>query len=358
MAKYHIYVTGLNASDDPSSGLGVIRCLQQMKGEGLKIIALTYELLDGVSYLDKIVDAVYVVPSPHDNEQAFINRLSQIVDSTKVNALVPNLDFEIQYLSKIQFELRELGIKALLPSLKSLEFCARENLFRLGEEAEVLTPLNIPVYDFQQIYSALTYYPFQYPLILKAAKGLSTFVYSWEEVKVFSNRLSAQWGWPIIIQQFVPGEEFSVAALADRRHHLAGYVCMKKILKSKNGSIWMGSTVQDNEVLDMTQRIIKKISWTGPLEIEFVKLSNTSQIFLIELKPRFPSWIQLAAQAECNIVKTAIMLAFNKKVDPLKDYKTGIMFARSEMEITCDIGRLAQLATRKELIYNDSQGSH
>ena len=60
----------------------------------------------------------------------------------------------------------------------------------------------------------------------------------------------------------------------------------------------------------------------------------------------------MAAQAQCNMVKTAVMMAFNKKIDAVKEYKTGIMFARSEMEITCDIGRLAQLATRKELIYH------
>ena len=351
MAKYNIYVTGLHATDDPSPGLGVIRCLKENADTSIKIIGLTYGLLDGSAFLNHLVDEVYTVPFPLHNEEAYLARLSQIVDPMKINVLLPNLDFEIEILSSLTHELKDLGLNVLLPKETVVQLCKKENIISLSQKTEILCPYSFTIDSPSQIEIAIVALP--YPLVVKAVHGDSIVVYDWQEAVVFIQRLAQRWGWPIVLQSFIAGDEFSVVALADRRHQVVGSVCMKKIVKSKNNAVWMGATVQEDECITLAKKLINQIQWVGPIEVNLIKLPNFPTYYLSDVHPRFPSWIQLACKAGCNLVKSAVLIALKKEVKPCEDYKTGILFARSEMDITCDIGQLAKFALEKELIYHE-----
>lgn len=351
MAKYNIFVTGLHATDDPSSGLGVIRCLREIADPSMKIVGLTYGLLDGSAFLNHLVDEVYTLPFPLHNEEAYLARLSQIVDPIKINVLLPNLDFEIEILSNLTHELKDLGLNVLLPKETAVGLCKKENIIALSEKTGILCPYSFTINSPLQIEVAIAALP--YPLVVKAVHGDSMVVYDWQEAVVFIQRLAQRWGWPIVLQSFIAGDEFSVVALADRRHHVLGSVCMKKIVKSKNNAVWMGATVQEETCLTLAKKLISQIQWVGPIEVNLIKLTNSPTYYLSDVNPRFPSWIQLAAKAGCHLVKSAVLTALKKEVKPCEEYKTGILFARSEMDLTCDIGQLAQFALKKELIYHE-----
>ena len=128
---------------------------------------------------------------------------------------------------------------------------------------------------------------------------------------------------------------------------------MKKIVKSKNNAVWMGATVHEETCIDLTKKLINQIEWVGPIEVNLVKLTNAPTYYLFDVHPRFPSWIQLACKAGCNLVKSAVLIALKKEVKTCEEYKTGILFARSEMDLTCDIGQLAKFALEKELIHHE-----
>jgi carbamoyl-phosphate synthase large subunit len=351
MAKYNIFVTGLNATDDPSSGLGVIRCLKETADSSIKIIGLTYGLLNGTSFLNHLVDEVYAVPFPLNNEEAYLSRLRQLIDPTKINVFLPNLDFEIEILSHLTHELRDLGLNLLLPKESAIQLCKKENIVLLSQKTGILCPYSFTIYSPSQIDTGIVALP--YPLIVKAVKGDSIVVYDYQEAIVFIQRSVQRWGWPIVLQSFIPGDEFSVVALADRRHRVTGSVCMKRIVKSKNHAVWMGATVQEEMCLTLAKKLIEDIQWIGPIEINFIKLANPPTYYICDVHPRFPSWIQLACKAGCNLVKSAVLLALKKEVKPYEGYKTGILFARSQMDSNCDIGQLAKLAIEKELIYHE-----
>ncbi len=350
MAKYNIYVTGLNVTNDPCSGLEVIRCLKEIGDSSIKIIGLAYGVLDGVAFLEHLVDEVYTIPSHLDNEEAFLSRLGEIVDPQKINILLPNLDFEIEAFANLTHELKDLGLNVLLPKVAAVEFCKQENIVALSQKTGILCPYSFPIYCPSQINNAITALP--YPVVVKGAKGDSVVVYTYQEAIVFIERMAQRWGWPIVLQSFILGDEFSVVALADRRHRVLGSVCMKRMVKSKNHAIWMGATVHEETCIALAKKIVSEIQWVGPIEINIIKLTDAPTYYLSEVYPRFPSWIQLACKAGCNLVKSAILLALKKEVDACEEYKTGIIFSRSEMEFTCDIGQLAKLTLEKELIHH------
>lgn len=353
MAKYHIAVTGLNAADNPCPGISVIRSLKAGAGDDVRIIGLTYEMLCSASYDKSLMDEVYQVPFPQDEEEKYLSRMEEILKKTRIDVLIPNLDFEIPILSKLEPDLRDLGLKLLIPSESALGQCGKENLPQLAQSTEIPVPYSLVFKDRRQITTTASY--FTYPLVVKAAHGEANLVYSLEEAIVFSNRLASLWGWPLIMQQYIRGDEYCVASLADRRQMIIGSVCMKKIRKSKNGTAWMGGTAKDDTLMEFTQKIIDQLKWVGPLEIEFIKEQNSNRYYLVEINPRFPAWIELAAKAGCNLPMASVKVALREKAVPFYDYKTGILFARSAMDIICDISCLGQLATKKELIYHEDK---
>lgn len=357
MAEYCIAITGLNAADVPCSGINVVRSLKQGfcagKDSQIKIIGLAYELLCSASYVEGLFDEVYYVPFPHQDEDKYLSRISEITEKRKIDVLIPNLDFEIAVMSKLEPELRDLGIRLLIPSESALTQSKKENLGQLEKLAGIEVPYSIVFSDRRQITQSAA--NFAYPLVVKAANGEAYVVYSLEEAIVFSNRLIATWGAPLIMQKFIKGDEYSVAAVADRRQRILGSVCMKKILKSRNGATWIGVTTKDEALISIVKRFIERLRWVGPLELEFIKEQTSGKYFLIEVNPRFPTWIHLTTVANCNLPLAVVKAALHQKIEPYPGYKNGILFARSAMDVTCDISQLGKLATKKELFYYEDK---
>ncbi len=353
MSRLTVALTGLNAADIPCPGISVVRSLREEMGQDIKIIGLAYELLCSTSYADSLLDEVYCVPMPQEGEYRYLSRMAEIAVKTRVDMLLPNLDFEIAAIARLESELRDIGFRVLVPSESAVTQCKKENLPRLAEFLDIDCPRSVVIHDQRQISTSASY--FTYPLIVKAANGEACIVYSLEEAIVFSKQLASLWGWPLILQEFIKGDEYCIASLSDRRQDIVGSVCMKKLLKSKTGTAWMGVSAKEDLAIDFARKIMAKLKWVGPVEIEFIKETVTGRFFLIEINPRFPAWIQLAAKAGCNLPVAAVKVAMRQKVEPFLSYKSGILFARSAMDITCDVSRLGQLATRKELIYHEDK---
>ncbi len=353
MTKITVAITGLNAADAPCPGISVIRSLRQEAGSNIKIVGLAYELLCGTSYAPDLLDEVYSVPYPQEGQDAYLARMIEIVEKCKIDVLIPNLDFEISALSSMESELRDLGIRMLIPSESALQQCKKENLLKLAQSIDIDCPHSIVFSDQRQITHTASY--FTYPLIVKAANGEACIVYSLEEAIVFAKQLASLWGWPLIMQEFIKGDEYCVAAMADRRQEVIGSVCMKKLHKSKSGTAWMGVTTKDENLIERARKIIEKLKWVGPLEVEFIKEPDFGRYYLVEINPRFPAWIELATIAGCNMPSAVVKIALRQKMDPYLSYKSGILFARSAKDITCDVSRLGQLATRKELHYHEEK---
>jgi carbamoyl-phosphate synthase large subunit len=53
--------------------------------------------------------------------------------------------------------------------------------------------------------------------------------------------------------------------------------------------------------LEISQKVISKISWKSGMELEFMKSETTGEYYLLEINPRFPAWVYLAPGAGQNL---------------------------------------------------------
>ena len=342
-----IGVTGLNATDNPAPGVGVIRALQASALPGERFIGLAYDAMDPGVYAPEIVPDVYLLPYPSQGMQAFLARLREVQERTGMDVIIPTLDAELPSFIDAAAELREMGIATFLPTREQLDLRSKSNLADLGRRADIATPATAVVASPSEL--AMIHQKVTYPLFVKGIYYGASIAYGLDDALVAFHKVVAQWGLPVIVQSQIPGEEFNVVALGDGRGGLCGCVAMKKMVITDKGKGWAGVTVRDPALIALTRSFMKATRWRGPCEIELIR-SQQGGYYLIEINPRFPAWVYLSATAGVNLARATVELALQRPVTPLPDYAAGKMFVRISLDQPASIEDFQRVVTTGELV--------
>jgi carbamoyl-phosphate synthase large subunit len=344
--KITVAITGLNNIDNPGPGIPVIRGILESKIFDAKIIGLAYESLEPGIYMRELVNKSYHIPYPTAGSDILLKRLEYINSIEKIDVLIPNFDAELYTFMKASAELEKMGIKTFLPTLPQFEERQKTLLPVYGKKYKVIVPHSRPIFSEKEIYDLSR--DFTYPLVVKGKYYDAYIAYSTEQAKMYYYKISAKWGLPIIIQEFVEGTEVNVVALGDGNGNTVGAVPMRKQYITDKGKAWSGITLDDSALLSITKKLIKKTKWRGGMELEMIKTKD-NEYHLIEINPRLPAWVYLAVGAGQNLPEALVMLALGMKVTPFTKYLKGKLFLRYSYELICDISEFEKLTHYAEL---------
>jgi carbamoyl-phosphate synthase large subunit len=189
---------------------------------------------------------------------------------------------------------------------------------------------------------------FEYPVLVKGKFYDAYVAYNHDQVKSYFNKISAKWGTPIVIQEFVHGSEFNVTGLGDGLGNTIASVPMRKQYITDKGKAWGGVSIADHKILDLTNSFISQTKWRGGFELELMK-DKQNDFYLLEINPRMPAWIYLAVGVGQNIPEALVKLALGEEVKPFTEYKVGKMFVRYSWDMIVDIEEFQQISTYGEL---------
>ena len=347
-----IGVTGLNNTDNPGPGIPVIRGLRDSDEFEVRIIGLAYENLEPGIYMKDLVDKTYQIPYPSTGEEAFIQRLEQIHEKEQLDLIIPNFDAELHTFMKSKEHLESLGIKTYLPTFTQFEERDKTNLPEYGEKYDIKVPFSKAITSYADINNLRK--DFDYPVLVKGKFYDAYIAYNPEQVINHFNKISAKWGIPVIIQEFIRGTEVNVVALGDGEGNTIAAVPMRKQYITDKGKAWGGIAIGDEKLLKLTKKLIKDTNWRGGMELEMIKNAN-GEYYLIEINPRIPAWVYLAVAAGQNIPEALVKLALGKKVRPFKSYEIGKMFIRYSFDMIGDITQFEQLSMSGELDLSKSE---
>jgi len=342
-----IAVTGLNATDNPGPGVPVIRSLKMAKDFQGSIIGLAYDSLDPGIYMEGLVEKAYIIPYPSGGLEPLLERIKLIHEKEKLDLIIPTLDSELYGFVKLQPKLNQMGIKLFLPTLEQLNIRAKDNLFKFCEDNQIKVPKNFLVSSLHDLYSLSS--KIKYPAVVKGIFYEAYIVNNFEEAEHSFNKLSAKWGYPIIIQEYLKGDEFNVVGLGDGTGRTVGAVPMRKLYITDKGKGWAGITIDDKTIIDLSKKIIEKTKWKSGLELEYIKSSETGEYFLLEINPRFPAWVYLAPSAGQNMPYALVKLAYGESVETFSSFKVGTIFVRSSWDLISDIKTFEQIAAIGEI---------
>ena len=341
-----IAVTGLNNTDNPGPGIPVIRALRESKEFDVKIIGLAYESLEPGIYMRDLVDKVYRVPYPSEGSDVLLNRVLEISKKEKLDVLIPNFDAELLAFMKSREKLSKAGISTFLPELNQFEERHKANLPEFGKKYGIKVPAGKPITNLRELKEIKE--DFDYPIVLKGKFYDAYIAGNYDQAALYFHKISAKWGLPVIVQEFVSGTEVNVIALGDGNGNTIGAVPMRKLYITDKGKAWSGVTLDDERMLDLTHQLIRQTRWRGGMELELIR-SDDNEFYLIEINPRIPAWVYLAAGAGQNLPEALVKLALGMEVKPLTDYRKGIIFVRYSFGLITDIKDFEKLSISGEL---------
>ncbi|WP_445665952.1 carboxylate--amine ligase [Fodinibius sp. AD559] len=127
----------------------------------------------------------------------------------------------------------------------------------------------------------------------------------------------------VVIQEYVQGEvkqHVSANLFVDKKGAVKGYYIAQKFriypIKAGTGTYVM--TVGNNEVVDISKKIIEKLNLRGLVNIQFKQDSRTGQYKLMEIHARNSLWSLLGGKAGANLAE----LYYNYLVDGQASDKT------------------------------------
>jgi len=341
-----IAVTGLNAIDSPGPGIAVIRALRDGLAKPLRIIGLSYETLEPGIYMHDVVDKTYQVPYPAAGSDALLRRLQYIHEKENLQLIIPNFDAELHNFIKLGPVLQSMGIATFLPTQEQFDVRDKINLFRFGQQHGLTVPKDKIINSIAELNSCEETLGF--PLVVKGKFYDAIVAYTMEQAQKAFYKLSAKWGFPIIVQEFIDGTEINIAVLGDGNGNAVSIIPMRKLYITDKGKAWAGITLEDDKLVKVARDFVNATNWKGGCELEIMR-TKKDDLYIMEINPRFPAWIYLTAAAGQNQPAALAKMAIGEAAPVFTGYEVGKIFIRYSWDHITDIKEFHQVSGMGEL---------
>ncbi len=344
MDKLFIGISGINAVDNPGPGVGVARSLKEDSGLNAEIVGLAYDAMEPGIFMDWVVDKSFIMPYPSGSGEAFLERLLYIKKSHGLDIVIPNLDAELPLYIKYAADLAAHGIRTFLPDMEQFKLRGKDRLIEISDRIGISLPRTKVVSGMDEFLQAVE--AIGLPVMVKGSFYKAYRCHTTQEAISHYHDLVAEWGYPVIVQQVVSGDEMNVVGLGDGEGNSLGQVGIKKLSVTALGKIWTGVTVKHGPMLRATEEFIGKFKWRGPFELECIVSGD--RVYMIEINPRFPAWSYFATGVGINLPSRLIRRCFGLPVPEEMEYEAGKLFVRYTYELVTDMSLFQKAITRGE----------
>jgi carbamoyl-phosphate synthase large subunit len=133
-----------------------------------------------------------------------------------------------------------------------------------------------------------------------------------------------------IIQRFITGDEYTVDVISDENSNIVNIVPKKRLL-IKNGQSFKSITCMDDDIIEFVRNVVLKLKSKYVINVQVIKETDTNNIFLIEINPRWATTISLSVEAEVNM---PVMLIENDYTP--KQVRNNLLMIRDYHEYFCE----------------------
>ncbi len=334
-----VAVTGLDCKDNPHPGVAVAQCLRADPNFQGRIIGLTYDPQCTGAYRNDLFDEVHLLPYSNEGQFLLKARLIELARRGVLNVLIPSLDTEIAFCSRIQDDLATAGIQTFMPSESAVKARTKMLLPHFCEKFGLDVPRTEIIVDEKQFKQM----PFPTPWILKGSIVDAVPVSDKASAAAVFKELTARWGYPVLAQQAIQGEEYTCAALAGDDHELLGIVPIRKFTVSSKGKATSAVTLEDESLVAEARRVARAFQWVGPMEIEWIREASSGRMYLIEINGRFPAWIHLALGCGMNLPAALLDLIAGQSVQAFPAPPAGRITMRTTSSRVTSLDRYLDL---------------
>ena len=281
-----VLVTGVGGP----SGISILRAMER---EPVELIGAD---------IDPFAAGLYLVGPerrailPRGDDPRFSDVLFALCERLGVQVVVPTVDTELLPLARERERYAEAGVTLVLASVETLEVCLDK--WQLAERC--VDRVRVPETRVADV--AFDPAPIALPVIVKPRSGSGSrgirLVERRTELEVLERDGS------LLVQEHLPGPEYSLDVIARADGHVAGVVPRER-LKVDSGIAVTGRTLHDDRLEGFARAVAEAIGLTTVANVQ-VKIDVEGEPALLEVNPRFPGTMPLTVAAGIDMPRLAI----------------------------------------------------
>jgi carbamoyl-phosphate synthase large subunit len=284
------------------AGIAVIRAL--LHQPRTRVIAADMSALAAGLYLVGEHDR-WIVPA--GTAADFTATLLSRAIRENVTVVVPTVDCELEALSAVRARFQAAGIQLALPSSAAL--AASLDKLKLSQ---VCTGW-LPVPRTELLDGWVVPESWEYPVMVKprwgsGSRGVRTLASAAELGEL--QRQPA--GEDLIVQEYLPGDEFSVDVIADLEGHIIAAVPRSR-LRVDSGVAVAGQTLHDAELESLARAAVTALGLTLVCNVQ-CRRDRAGKAKLLEVNPRFPGSMPLTVASGVNMPVLMLDLMMGRAV--------------------------------------------
>jgi predicted ATP-grasp superfamily ATP-dependent carboligase len=299
---YDTTMTAIILDGQLKSALATVRSLGQ-KGTAVVCGA---ERQTAMACHSKFVRTAFVYTSPKKDQSRFIDDvIAQAQRCHAQDGQKPVLycfsDATAYTVARAYEELKDYVVMPM-PALDSFEMAADKSAtYALAQELSIPTIATYAESDFDSV---------AFPAVVKnrhsivwkdkkSSSGSASFVFSRDELNEQYKKVQRETDEAPLVQEFIKGEEFGIEMVCNKGEVLLEFAHRRiRSLSPRGGAAVVKETAEQTQTVKLMQEyakaLVRKLSWTGPVMVEFKVDERDGRVLLMEINGRFWGSLPLA----------------------------------------------------------------
>lgn len=317
-----------------AGGAAAVTLIQALRGDH-RVVAAD---------IDPLAVGLYLVPAPQrvllprGDDPAFVESLLAAAQSHGADLVIPTVDVELLPVSQAVGAFTEMGIRVLVESCTTLECCIDKYELMRRCAPKVRVPRTVlwgSATTDEQLASLGV------PLIAKprrGAGGRGFAVYDSADAALLPPQDDSY-----ILQEYLPGDEFSIDVLARPDGEVVAAVPRRRD-KVDSGIAIAGRTVRDDDLVAFGKAVAETIGATAVVNVQ-ARYCVDGTPALLEVNARFPGTMALTRAAGVDMPRLAVKGAFGGELPDAMDFTEVAMVRHwADVEVSIDDYARTQLA--------------
>ncbi|EDT28062.1 MAG: ATP-grasp domain-containing protein [Clostridium perfringens] len=293
----------------------------EFNGKGNVVVTDCDNLAPALYFADK-----FYITSRIDN-QNYINELLEICKKEKIKGIMSLIDPELSLLAKNSEKFEEIGVKIIGSNYETTELCFdKYEFFKfLSEFGFKCAKTYISLDKFKDDYNNGK---IKFPVFIKPRTGSASLginkVDFMEHLELLYNLFPN-----MIIQEFIPGQEYGVDAYIDLISNEVISIFAKKKIRMRSGETDKAVSVKNENLFNIIEQLVRKLNLRGTVDIDVFE--SNGEWIISEINPRFGGGHLLAYECKENYPKF-ILNNLNNDINDKKigEYKSGVFMIKHD----------------------------
>ena len=287
-------------------------------------------------------DRGFIVPKA--GNISYVPTIKDIVSENNIGLIIPLTDLDLRSLSRRRDDFAELGCTIMIGPEPTIKLCRDKK--RFSDHLRQAGLPTIRTFTLGQ-FRAEPFYPcFVKPV--RGSAGLGTaMVKSGRELRAHVHTFGDQ----LLVQDYVPGQEFTVDVYRTRDGEVKAVVPRQRLLV-RSGEVDQGVTIYDQDIIDMTLKLIDIMDGLWGVFCCQCRRPNNGVPHFFEINPRFGGGAPLSIAAGVNLPLYLLQEVLGLPITAeFGKFQHNLLMMRYSQEITKEIKDPSSLPGFKSPIF-------